>query len=220
MPGLNLEHGLHAQDFWRIAGVDEAGRGPLAGPVVAAAVVLPPDLSGTEPWLKLVNDSKRLSELQRERALEVILRNALAVGVGQTEAGDIDKLGIVPATLKAMMQAVAALPLSPEHLLMDFIPMKTCTVPYQTVVRGDSISYSIAAASIVAKVTRDQLMRQADPDFPGYHFARNKGYPTAEHLAQLQALGPCLIHRRSFAPVQNSINFINGASGFNTGCEG
>jgi ribonuclease HII len=210
MPGLDLERRLQTQGSWRIAGVDEAGRGPLAGPGVAAAVVLPPDLSGSEPWLGLVNDSKRLSAAQRERALEFIHRHSLAVGVGQADHREIDETGIVPATIKAMLQAVAKLPVPPDHLLLDFIPIKTCPHPYQAIVRGDSISYSIAAASIVAKVTRDRLMQQADPDFPGYCFARHKGYPTVEHLARLQALGPCPIHRRSFAPVRACLNGMPG----------
>ena len=206
MPGLELECQVRSPGCRVIAGVDEAGRGPLAGPVVASAVILPPDLSGAEPWLQLINDSKLLSALQRERALEVVLRHAVAVGVGQQSPEQIDQLGIVPATIAAMFQAVSALSAAPDHLLMDFVPIKTCSWPYQTVVRGDSLSYSIAAASIVAKVTRDRLMEQADPVYPGYSFARNKGYPTAEHVRQLQALGPCSIHRRSFAPVRACFN--------------
>lgn len=203
MPGLELEWQARLQGCHLVAGVDEAGRGPLAGPVVAAAVILPPDLSGSEPWLRLVNDSKRLSSLQREKSLEMILRHAVAVGVGQQDPEQIDSLGIVPATIRAMLQAVSALSSPPDHLLMDFVPIKICPWSYQTVVRGDSLSYSIAAASILAKVTRDRLMEQADPVYPGYFFSRNKGYPTVEHLAQLQMLGPCSIHRRTFAPVRD-----------------
>jgi ribonuclease HII len=203
MPDFELEWQARLQGGHLVAGVDEAGRGPLAGPVVAAAVILPPDLSGLEPWLRLVNDSKRLSSLQREKALEMILRHAVAVGVGQQSPEQVDNLGILPATITSMLQAVSALSSVPDHLLLDFVPIKTCPWPFQAVVRGDSLSYSIAAASIVAKVTRDRLMEQADPVYPGYCFARNKGYPTVEHLAQLQALGPCPIHRRSFAPVRD-----------------
>ena len=206
MPGLDLERELQLRGCRLVAGVDEAGRGPLAGPVVAAAVILPPDLSGEEPWLKQVDDSKRLSSLQRERALESIHRYALATGVGQQDTADIDHLGILPATIAAMFGAVQRLSLQPEHLLFDFIPLKTCPYPYQTIVKGDSISYSIAAASIVAKVTRDRWMKEADGRYPGYSFGQNKGYPTAEHLAKLQTLGPCSIHRRSFAPVRNCLD--------------
>jgi ribonuclease HII len=205
MPSLDLEWQLQCQGVQLVAGIDEAGRGPLAGPVVAAAVILPPDLSGLEPWLSTVDDSKRLSPLQRERAAEFIQKHALAVGVGQAGPEEIDGRGIVPATIKAMLQAVAGLATPPEHLLLDFIPIKQCPLPFQSIVKGDALSYSIAAASIIAKVTRDRLMEQADPLYPGYFFAQNKGYPTAHHLARLQELGPCSIHRRSFAPVQQAI---------------
>jgi ribonuclease HII len=205
MPSLDLEWQLQHQGVRLVAGVDEAGRGPLAGPVVAAAVILPPELSGFEPWLKTVDDSKRLSPLQREKAAEFIQRHATAVGVGKAGPEEIDCLGIVPATIKAMLQAVAYLTIQPEHLLLDFILLKTCSLPFQSIVKGDALSYSIAAASIVAKVTRDRLMERADPLYPGYSFAQNKGYPTAHHLTQLQSLGPCFIHRRSFAPVQQAI---------------
>jgi ribonuclease HII len=205
MPDLDLEWQLQHRGIRLVAGVDEAGRGPLAGPVVAASVILPPDLSGHEPWLSMVDDSKRLSPLQREKAAEFIQRHALAVSVGQVGPEEIDCRGIVPATIKAMLQAVAGLTIQPEHLLLDSIPIKECSLPFHSVVKGDALSYSIAAASIIAKVTRDRLMEQADPLYPGYYFAQNKGYPTAHHLAQLQFLGPCSIHRRSFAPVQQAI---------------
>ena len=202
MPGLALERQVYQQGFRMVAGVDEAGRGPLAGPVVAAAVILPPDLPESEPWLALVDDSKRLSPVKRERAVELIQRHALAFGVAQEDHDAIDRIGIVPATVAAMLRAVANLPVQPEYLLLDFVPLRECPFPFAPVVRGDSLSYSIAAASILAKVTRDRLLQKADAVYPGYSFARNKGYPTAQHLAQLQALGPCAIHRRSFAPVR------------------
>ncbi|MDA0734095.1 MAG: ribonuclease HII [Chloroflexi bacterium] len=206
MPGLDLERQIQTRGYRLVAGIDEAGRGPLAGPVVAAAVVLPPGLAGDEPWLKSINDSKRLSPAQRERALELIHRNALAVGVGRCASGEIDTLGILPATIEAMMQAIESLSVRPEHLLFDYIPLKTCEFPFQTVVKGDSISYSIAAASIVAKVTRDRWMQQAEELYPGYGFVQHKGYPTASHISRLKELGPCSIHRRSFAPVRDCIN--------------
>ena len=171
MPGLDLEHQIQSRGFRTVAGIDEAGRGPLAGPVVAAAVVLPPDLAGDEPWLE-----------------------------------EIDSLGILPATIEALMRGVERLSVRPEHLLFDFIPLKTCKLPFQTVVRGDSISYSIAAASIVAKVTRDRWMQQADEQYPGYDFGQHKGYPTSAHVSRLKELGPCSIHRRSFAPVRDCID--------------
>lgn len=206
MPGLDLERQIQLRGYRLVAGIDEAGRGPLAGPVVAAAVVLPTELVGDEPWLKSINDSKRLSPSQRERAFELIHRNALAVGVGQSYHGEIDTLGILPATIEAMMQAVENLPVQPEHLLFDYIPLKNCGFPFQTVVKGDSISYSIAAASIVAKVTRDRWMQQANELYPGYEFGQHKGYPTAAHISRLKELGPCSIHRRSFAPVRDCID--------------
>jgi len=211
MPDLSLEQGLHRRGLRLIAGVDEAGRGPLAGPVVAAAVILSPDLTGDEPWLDLLDDSKRLSPAQRERAVAVIEEHALAIGVAQAESHEIDRAGISPATIWAMMQAVANLPVAPHHLLLDFVYISSCPLPHDTVVKGDSISYSIAAASNIAKVTRDRWMRQADEMYPGYAFARHKGYPTAEHVARLNELGPCQIHRRSYAPVRLAAGRNNGA---------
>ncbi len=202
MPDLSLERRLHQAGVSLVAGVDEAGRGPLAGPVAAAAVILPPDLSGDEPWLAAVDDSKRLSAAQRERAIALVRDHALAVAVALVGAEEIDRVGIGQATLQAMLQAVSDLSISPQHLLLDYVPLRRCHLPFDLIVRGDSLSYSIAAASIVAKVTRDRWMLQADAQFPGYAFARHKGYPTAQHLSCLRALGPCPIHRRSFAPVR------------------
>ena len=202
MPDLDLERGVHLTGRQLIAGVDEAGRGPLAGPVVAAAVILPAELSGSEPWLRYINDSKKLSHRRREEALELIKANAVAVAVGQQESDDIDAVGILPATIQAMMNALAGLPVQPDHVLFDYIPLKKCAFPYHVIVKGDSLSYSIAAASIVAKVTRDRWMQRAEGRFPGYGFSRHKGYPTKEHIERLRKLGPCLIHRRTFGPVR------------------
>ena len=202
MPGLSLEKELYRQGVGLIAGVDEAGRGPLAGPVVAAAVMLSEGLSGAEPWLQHVDDSKRLSPAQRERAAELIYQHAAAVGVAEEAPENIDRMGIGQACISAMLCAVENLAPAPRHLLLDFVPIKSCPYPFQAIVKGDGISYSIAAASIIAKVTRDRYMREADASFPGYSFARNKGYPTAEHLSKLRTLGPCPIHRHSFAPVR------------------
>ena len=204
MPDLSLETRLLQEGHRLVAGVDEAGRGPLAGPVVAAAVILPPDLTGSEPWLELLDDSKVLTPTQRERAVAAVRRHGLAIGVGHAPPDEIDLLGIGQATIAAMLRAVDDLLLRPAHLLLDFIPMRECPFPFQAVVRGDSISYSIAAASNVAKVTRDQWMREADQLYPGYSFAQNKGYPTAQHRIRLRELGPCSIHRRSFAPVREA----------------
>jgi len=210
MPDLSLELRLRAQGYELVAGVDEAGRGPLAGPVVSAAVILPPSLTGSEPWLGLLDDSKVLSAAQRERAVDAVHENALAVGVGQVGPEEIDQMGIGQATIQAMMMAVANLPVKPAHLLLDYVPIRECPLPFQSIIRGDSASYSIAAASNVAKVTRDCLMREADTLFPGYLFARNKGYPTAQHRSRLRELGPCSIHRRSFAPVRDATRLWGG----------
>ncbi|MDA0264478.1 MAG: ribonuclease HII [Chloroflexi bacterium] len=211
MPDLSLESGVLSRGIRLVAGVDEAGRGPLAGPVVAAAVILPPDLTGTEPWLQFLDDSKKLSHTRRERAADIVHQNALAVGVGMVSPEDIDVMGIGRAALAAMLLAVGQLGLEPGHLLLDYIHVRECPYTYDTIVKGDSRSYSIAAASNVAKVTRDRLMVEAEETYPGYAFAKHKGYPTKAHFARLQELGPCPIHRRSFAPVaQASMLFPAG----------
>ena len=201
MPDLSLERELLRRGARPVAGADEAGRGPLAGPVVAAAVVLPPDLTGDEDWLKLLDDSKRLTPAQRERACAAVQEYALAWGVGSVDPDVIDRIGIGVAALRAMMLAVDALSVKPAHLLLDYIPVPHCPYPYDALVKGDSRSYSIAAASNIAKVSRDRMMGEYDAAFPGYGFARHKGYATRLHLERLQEIGPCGIHRRSFAAV-------------------
>ena len=204
MPDLSLESGVHERGVKLVAGVDEAGRGPLAGPVVAAAVIFPPDLTGDEPWLKFLDDSKKLTRVNRERAVEIVRQNALAVGIGMVGSQDIDEIGIGHAAFAAMLLAVRKLNLEPGHLLLDFIHVKECPYTYDVIVKGDSRSYSIAAASNVAKVTRDKIMVEADEAYPGYNFAQHKGYPTKAHFDRLNELGPCPIHRRSFAPVKKA----------------
>jgi ribonuclease HII len=201
MPDLSLERELLRRGARPVAGADEAGRGPLAGPVVAAAVILPPDLTGDEDWLRLLDDSKRLTRAQRERAFEAVEEHALDWGVASVDPKEIDRIGIGVAALMAMMQAVEFLHIKPAHLLLDYIHVKQCPYPYDTVVKGDSRSYSIAAASNVAKVTRDRMMGEYDAAFPSYGFAKHKGYATRLHLERLREIGPCEIHRRSFAPV-------------------
>jgi len=212
MPDLSLESGLHRRGIRFVAGVDEAGRGPLAGPVVAAAVILSPDLTGAEPWLQFLDDSKKLSPARREHAVDVVRQHALAVGVGLVGPEDIDAMGIGRAALAAMLIAVGQLSLEPGHLLLDYIHIRECPFTYDTIVKGDSRSYSIAAASNVAKVARDQLMVEAEETYPGYAFARNKGYPTRSHFERLRELGPCPIHRRSFAPVAQAGTQLRGGS--------
>ena len=209
MPDLSLESGIYERGVKLVAGVDEAGRGPLAGPVVAAAVIFPPDLTGDEPWLKFLDDSKKLSRVNRERAVEIVRQNALAVGIGMVGSQDIDEIGIGHAAFAAMLLAVRKLDLEPGHLLLDFIHVKECPYTYDVIVKGDSRSYSIAAASNVAKVTRDKIMVEADETYPGYNFAQHKGYPTKAHFDRLNDLGPCPIHRRSFGPVARATMFPN-----------
>ena len=201
MPDLSLERAALRRGMSPVAGADEAGRGPIAGPVVAAAVILPPDLLGDEEWLTFLDDSKRLSSPKRERAFSLVQEHALAWAFSVIGPEDIDRIGIGVAALRAMMQAVESLKRRPAHLLLDYIPVRQCSYSYETVVKGDSRSYSIAAASNVAKVMRDHMMTEFDSDFPEYGFARHKGYATRQHLERLREIGPCAIHRRSFAPV-------------------
>lgn len=192
---LAVRHGYHT-----VAGVDEAGRGPLAGPVVAAAVILPlgEDLSG-------VDDSKKLTASRREELLDLISARALSVGVGIADHQAIDSCNILQATLAAMKQAVLNLSLRADYLLVDGISKIPLPTPQRTIKKGDSASISIAAASIVAKVTRDRMMEEYDFLYPGYGFARHKGYGCVEHLAAIASLGPCPIHRTTFRGVREHI---------------
>ncbi len=199
-PDFALEQVHWAAGRRLVAGLDEAGRGCLAGAVVAAAVVLPPgaDLPG-------LDDSKKLTPAHREALYGCIYAEALAVGVGQCSAEEVDELNVLKASLEAMRRAVAALALVPDVLLVDGnqpLPAPPC--PQQTVVGGDGRSLSVAAASVVAKVTRDRLMQALDAVYPHYGFAKHKGYPTAHHYAALEKHGPCLLHRRSFRLTQTA----------------
>ena len=177
----------------RIAGIDEVGRGPLSGPVVACAVILPPD-----ERILYLNDSKKLSEKKREELYDVILEKAVAVGLGMESPEVIDEINILQATYSAMRKAIGALDPPAGFLLNDAVMIPGVSLPQCPIVHGDAKSVSIAAASIVAKVTRDRLMEDYDRIYPGYGFARNKGYGTAEHIEALKKSGPCPIHRRSF----------------------
>lgn len=203
-PTLIEEKLLLARGFRRIAGVDEAGRGPLAGPVVGAAVILP--LEENVAWYHLSRDSKQLSAAQRERYYEIITTRALATGVGVVSCENIDQVGIAEASRQAMHIAVENLSVRPDFLLLDYFSLPSQEMPQKGIVKGDAKCLSIAAASIVAKVTRDRLMDGYDGEFPGYGFTRHKGYGTKEHLIALANLGPCRIHRRSFSPVQNCLS--------------
>lgn len=189
-----------------IAGVDEAGRGALAGPVVAAAVILPLDHPHQLARLARVNDSKQLSGPQREALFEQIVDNVMAYGVGQVAAAAIDKSGIMPATKEAMRQALAALRPKPGFALVDGnVRLKNIRLPHQTIVKGDALSLTIAAASILAKVTRDRYMIAQATAYPLYQFERHKGYGTPQHLALLQQHGPSPLHRHSFAPIRPTL---------------
>ena len=205
-PSLREEMALYAEGYRYIAGLDEAGRGSWAGPVMAGAVVLPivrPDLSQR---LQGVRDSKQLTPRQRERLYGIIESAALAVGVGIVPPHKIDELGIVPATRQAMGLAIAQLNPPPDFLLIDFLNLPELSIPQKSITRGDALSLSIAAASIVAKVTRDRLMVKMDARYPGYGFARHKGYGTRQHRESLFCLGPSPIHRLSFAPMRLMLN--------------
>lgn len=196
---LEIEASLWAQGFMCIAGTDEAGRGPIAGPLVAAAVILDFPVPG-------LNDSKQLPEAAREVLYEQLLAEGHAIGVAIKSAGDIDRYGIQHANLSAMIESVGGLSPSPDFVLVDGYNLTGLSQPVMRVIKGDARSLNIAAASVVAKVTRDRIMREMDVVYPGYGFAQHKGYGTREHLAALAVLGPCPEHRRSFAPLANREN--------------
>ncbi|MQF48616.1 ribonuclease HII [SAR202 cluster bacterium AC-647-N09_OGT_505m] len=199
-PTFSEETALYSSGYHIVAGIDEAGRGPLAGPVVAGAVVLPYDFSSQ--WRYNVRDSKQLTPRQRDILFTCIRETGIAWASGVVSHHEVDSLGIVAATTKAMLLAVQNLPEHPSFLLIDAVPLPQSGTPFKAIVRGDQRCLSIAAASIVAKVTRDRIMVEENVRYPGYEFAVNKGYPTKAHLQYLRSLGPCPIHRRSFAPVR------------------
>ena len=195
-PTFDLETTAFAEGFDVVAGIDEAGRGPWAGPVVAAAVVL--DATNIPAGL---NDSKKLSPARRDELFDVITASA-EVGIGIAEVALIDDRNILQATMWAMTEGLRLLPVNPELALIDGNRAPKISCPARTLVKGDAVSFSIAAASIIAKVTRDRMMTELDAQFPGYDFARHKGYGTAIHQDALARLGPCPAHRRSFAPIR------------------
>lgn len=204
---FTIEREHYARGLRELAGVDEAGRGPLAGPVVAAAAVLPEEWAtdGVPDSLKGLNDSKQLSEPVREELYEAIQTNDTIVSaVAVVEAPVIDEINILQATHRAMNQALAGLEPPANHALVDGRPVPSLTLPQTAIVKGDAKSFSIAAASILAKVTRDRLMVQYDEQFPGYGFAGHKGYGTKAHLLAIEELGACPLHRVSFAPLKNN----------------
>ena len=193
---LAFEKECYARGMELIAGVDEVGRGPLAGPVVAAAVILPKGckISG-------LNDSKKIPKSKHKEIYEAVLQNAIAIGIGVKDNHVIDQVNIYEATKLAMMEAIGQLDPQPQHLLIDAMKLDL-PISQTSIIKGDANSLSIAAASIVAKVTRDQMMEEFDKEYPGYDFAQNAGYGTAKHLAGLEQLGVTPIHRLSFEPVK------------------
>lgn len=197
-PGLEQEWDAWTAGWLRVAGVDEAGRGPLAGPVVAAAVILRPGVV-----IDGVADSKQLSAKRRRELVPRILESALAVGVGWVGARAIDRVNILVATERAMLRSIARLGIRPDLVLVDGRPIRGYDGPQRGIVGGDRASLSIAAASVIAKVWRDELMERLDRKYPQYGFAVNRGYGTARHLWALRTYGPCPIHRFSFAPLKN-----------------
>ena len=194
---LAYEKELYTQGIHLIAGVDEVGRGPLAGPVVAAAVILPKACK-----IPGLNDSKKIPKSKHKEIYEAVLQNAIAIGIGIKDNHVIDQVNIYEATKLAMLEAIGQLEPQPQHLLIDAMKLDL-PIPQTSIIKGDANSLSIAAASIVAKVTRDQMMEEFDRKYPGYDFAQNAGYGTAKHLAGLDKLGVTPIHRRSFEPVKS-----------------
>ena len=196
---LRYEKKIYAQGFQLIAGIDEVGRGPLAGPVVAAAVILPKGCK-----IKHLNDSKKISKSKHVAIYHEVMEQAVAVGIGIKDTQVIDQVNIYEATKLAMLEALGKLNPAPQHLLIDAMKLDT-PIPQQSIIKGDANSLSIAAASIVAKVTRDRLMVDYDQTYPGYGFAKNAGYGTAEHLTGLERLGITPIHRKTFEPIKSLI---------------
>ena len=190
------ENELYDEGYENICGVDEAGRGPLAGPVVVAACILP-------PFLKIdgINDSKKLSEKKREELYKIIVKNALAYSVVFISEKDIDELNIYQATKKGMLKAIEDIKVKPDYVLIDAMPLGELEIEHISLVHGDALSASVAAASILAKVSRDHYMEKMDFKYPNYGFKKHKGYGTKEHLLALEKYGPCKIHRKTYAPV-------------------
>ena len=189
-----IEKDLYEKGFKNICGIDEAGRGPLAGPVVVAGVIMPKD-----SMIEGVNDSKKVSEKKREELYEIITKEAISYGIGIIDQKEIDRINILNATKEGLTMAVKELNPRPDLIIVDALTkIDTDGIPYQSIIKGDAKCYSISAASIIAKVTRDRLMVEYDSLYPGYGFAKNMGYGTAEHIDALKKIGPCAIHRRTF----------------------
>ncbi len=196
---LKYEKELYKQNITLVAGVDEVGRGPLVGPVVAAAVILPKNYK-----LEGLDDSKKLTEKKREKLYPIIMKDAIAVGIGEVSAKEIDEINIYEASRKAMMKAIDNLKIKPEYILVDAMPLFT-EIPFNAIIHGDALSLSIAAASVIAKVTRDKMMIDLDEKYPMYGFKKHKGYPTKLHLENLKKYGPLENYRFTYGPVRDLI---------------
>ncbi len=194
---LKYEKELYKNNITLIAGVDEAGRGPLVGPVVAAAVILPKNYH-----LEGLNDSKQLSEKKREKFYEILMTEALSIGIGIVRASEIDELNILEASRKAMYIAINNLSITPEYILSDAMNLNDIDIPTRPIIHGDALSLSIAAASVIAKVTRDHIMYELDQKYPEYNYKKNKGYPTKEHLELIKKYGITKEYRMSYKPVK------------------
>ena len=189
-----IEEKIYSEGANYICGIDEAGRGPLAGPVVVASVILPRD-----SMIEGVNDSKKITENKRERVYEEIIKQAISYGVGIIDENKIDEINILQATKLGLTNSIKELKVTPDIILVDALKgIDTCNIPYQSIIKGDALCYSIAAASIIAKVTRDRIMKGYDKVYPEYGFATHKGYGTAKHIEAIKEYGICPIHRRSF----------------------
>ena len=198
---LNYEKELYKQGYKLIGGVDEAGRGPLVGPVVASCVILPMNYSC--PGL---NDSKQLSEKKREQLYDIIMRDAISVGIGVVDAKKIDEINILEASRLAMKLAIDNMDVKPEYVLSDAMKLTNIDIPYKDIIHGDALSLSIAAGSVIAKVTRDRMMYELDKKYPEYGFAKHKGYPTKLHMENLKKYGVLDIYRFTYKPVSDLIN--------------
>ncbi len=202
---LKYEQELYAKGIELIAGTDEVGRGPLVGPVVAAAVILPKNYV-----LPGLDDSKKLTEKKREKFFDIIYQDAVAVGVGVVDAKIIDEINILEASRLAMKKAIESLKVKPEYILSDAMKLDNQVIPYQDIIHGDALSESIAAASVIAKVTRDRMMYELDKKHPEYGFAKHKGYPTKQHLESIKKYGVLDNYRFSYKPVKEIVNNERG----------
>lgn len=205
MLDLKTEKSYFDKGFRLIGGLDEAGRGPLAGPVVAACVVVGPDFKIDHPDMELIADSKKLTPKKREYLFHIIKEKALAVEIGVVNNGTIDKINIMQASFLAMRRAIKKLPLEPDYIILDGgFKIPKLKTPQSAIVRGDATVWTIAAASIIAKVSRDWMMTEIDKQYPQYQFAKHKGYGTKDHMDLLKKYGPCPLHRFSFSPVREA----------------